>query len=617
MNKRFSTPIAMLLLAVLFFVSVLLSQRLFQPLRVDLTEDQVYSLSDGSKSILQHIDEPIHLYFFFSEQASEGATTLRNYATRVENLLKEYESASDGMLKLHWIDPEPFSEAEDQAVDFGLTGAALAAENDAIYFGLAARNALDDQQVIPFFDPQKERFLEYDISQMIYQLSNAKPVKVGLLSGLSVSGGQNPMTGQFDPPWHFYSQLQSLYDVETLPSNASELPEALDVLLLIHPRSLSEEMRYAIDQFVLSGGKLVAFFDPHHESDPMLPMASSGANVSAGEDAQALEQMLAAWGINLDLEQIVLDPATGLELNTQMGPLKHLGVLGLSRDLIDQNDVVSANLEVINGASFASMMLSEDSQLTMLPLMHSSELGSLAQGSEYAAVQDPNNLSDLLSQNTETRTLAARFSGPATSAFVESPETELAEHTNQGDINVVLVGDSDLLADHFWVSQSRLFDQTIYTAFADNGSLLTNLVENMGGSSALISIRGRGTYSRPFTKVDDLMLEAQMKFQEQEAILEERLFETESVLSELEAKQTEDGRLVLSDEQTQAIEKFNKERIAIRKELRDVRHQLDKDIEKLGSLLKFANIAIAPIFLVLLLMLVMRAKRVTARQFRE
>lgn len=611
MNSRFSISLSMVLLAVLFFALVLINNQVFKSVRFDLTEDQVYSLSAGSQSILTQLDEPIHLYFFYSNKASEGITPLRNYASRVQSLLKEYQSASGGKLQLHIVDPEPFSEAEDQAVEFGLTGASLPGSDEAIYFGLAGRNSLDDELNIAFFDPQKERFLEYDISQLIYQLSSPEAVNIGIISGLSMTGGQNPMTGQFDPPWQIYSQLQSLYQPQMLDADSAAIPDEIDVLLLIHPKGLTEATRYAIDQFVLNGGKLVAFVDPHHESTPATAMANPMAG--QGVNASELGDLFSQWGIDVNLDEVLLDAANGLELQTQNGIVKHFGIVGIEYNLMDQEDVITASLDVINGASFGSLGLKPDSELTMQPLLFSSEYASLTSATGYARVQDPNELGALMTASTQSYVLAARFSGKASSAFAASPVEEAqsaeANHISEANINVLLVADTDLLVNRLWVSQANFFGQTISTPFADNGALFTNALENLGGSDALIGIRSRGTYARPFVRVQELTVQAEMKFREQEQLLEQQLLVAEQKLSELESQESQDGALVLTPEQESAIDEFNEERIAIRKALREVRHQLDRDIEQLGSLLKFINIAVMPIVLVLILMFIVRWRR--------
>lgn len=609
---KISNSLTYVLLALLFFALVLLNNTLFKSARMDLTENQVYSLSDGSKEILKQIDEPINLYFFFSDKASEGITTIRNYADRVESLLKEYESAAGGKLKLHLVDPEPFSEAEDLATDYGLTGVSTGIGADSIYLGLAGTNALDDQKIIPFFDPQKEQFLEYDLSQLIYELSDPDPVRVGLLTSLALTGGQNPMTGQFDPPWAIYEQIQQLYELETVDATASALPENLDVLVLIHPKNLSEELLYAIDQFAMTGGKVLAFLDPHHESDPMAGMTSMG-----GANTSEIAQLTESWGVDVENGSVLLDAGLGLEIRTQSGGItKHLGFVGLMRGLFDSEDVTTANLDSINGASFGVISVKEDASTTITTLLQSSEYAATGGNMVYSMTRDPEQLYDQYNpEETASKVLAVRISGNTTSAFDGKPEgleldAEFVAETSE--LNVILVADTDMLTDRFWVSRSNFFGQTIATPFADNGAFVTNAIENLGGNNALISIRSRGTFARPFEKVEALTVIAEEKFREQEQALELELAEAEQQLAELQTGSGEDGLMVLNEEQQKAIDGFVDRKIEIRKKLRDVRHQLDKDIESLGSQLKFINIIVAPILLVLCVFLVRRSFRLNS-----
>ena len=604
--KKLSSSLMLLLLVVLFFAAVVLNNELLSKVRLDLTENQVYSLSQGSKKIVADIDEPINLYFFYSDKASKGMTSLRNYATRVESMLKEYANAAPGKINLTVIDPEPFSEAEDQANQFGLTAASLGAVGDAVYLGLAATNALDDQQTIAFFDPQQEKFLEYEISKLIYQLSQPEAVKVTLISDLPISGGQNPMSGRFDPPWTFYTQLTQLYDVEQLGGDAQELPSDTDVLMLVHPKTLSDALLYQIDQYAMRGGKLFVFVDPNNESDPMAMMSGMGGNSSN------LESLFSAWGISFDAQNVVLDAEFGLDIRTADGGVaRHFGFVGVEASELDREDVTTASLEIINGASLGHFSKTPTSTISWLPLIRSSANAALMPVDEYAGNRDPLILArDFTSSNTHY-VIAARLSGRAKSAYEKAPEdaADQAWLSSTDSLNAIVVGDTDLLADRFWVQQSNFFGQTISTPFANNGDFVTNSVENLGGSNALISIRSRGTFARPFSTVDALTVEAERKFREHEQSLQLQLDETEQQLAQLQNQQTDGAALVLSPEQQQAIDQFMDKKIEIRKALREVRHQLDQDIETLGNWLKFINIAVAPLVLMLLLMLISRLSR--------
>ncbi|KXI28738.1 GldG family protein [Paraglaciecola hydrolytica] len=601
MQHKLTTSISLILTAVVFFALVLLNNQLLSPLRLDLTENQVYSLSKGSKQVLADIDEPLNLYFFFSDKATKNMTGLRNYANRVESLLTEYQTIAKGKLNLQIIDPQPFSEQEDQANQYGLTGATIGAAGEAVYMGLAATNAIGEQKVIAFFDPKQESFLEYEISKLIHQLSNTKPVKVTLLSDLSIAGGQNPMTGQADPAWTFYTQLQQLYQVELLGSDISALPEDTDLLVLVHPKELNETLLYAIDQYAMQGGKLLVFVDPHNESDPLAMMAGA-----MGANGSSLERLFSAWGLSFDSEHVLLDAMAGLDIRTQAGGVtRHFGFIGLGAEQLDRDDITTTNLEVINGASFGTFSKLAGASTQWMPLMHSTVNADLMPVESYAMTRDPDELARKYQSKNRQYALAGRLMGKAKSAFESAAEgeNEADFKSSTSALNVLVVGDTDLLADRFWVQQANFFGQTIFTPFANNGDFVTNSVENLSGSDALISIRSRGTFARPFIKVDELTVIAEQKFREQEQILQQQLDETEQQLIQLQNQQGEGAALAVSPEQQQAIDAFVQKKIQIRKALREVRHQLDKDIETLGSWLKFINIALAPLALVLFLML--------------
>ncbi|GGF75181.1 GldG family protein [Alteromonas lipolytica] len=617
--QKLITSLTLFLLVVLFLGLVVINNELLGDYRIDLTEDKVYSLSEGSQRVLNELDEPIVLNFYFSDAASKGMTSLRNYANRVQSLLEEYESRSNGKITLNIIDPEPFSEAEDRASQFGLTAATLGSVGESIFFGLAGTNAVDNQFTINFFDPQKERFLEYDISKLIYQLSEPEQVQVTLLTNLELMGGQNPMNGQLTPAMTFYSQLSQLYQVTTIGNDARQLPEETDVLVIIHPQNLSESLLYSIDQFAMRQGRILLFADSHYESDAMAMMGALQAN-------QSQFPLLDAWGINVNLDKVILDGRLGLDIRTPEGSVtRHPGIIGLTAEQLNREDVITANLELVNGASFAPLALSPQSQLTLTPLASSSADSVAVDAADYALSQDPQSLQRMLDDtNKEKFTLVARISGPAESAFAAAPPSESAEDLNQAHVsrttqlNLIVVGDADLLADRFWVQQTSFFGETIFTPFANNGDMVVNASENLAGSDALISIRGRGISARPFEKVQALQAKAEARFREQEERLQSQLQQTEEQLAQLQNVQTETGALTLTSEQQAALDSFISQRNEIRRELREVRYQLQSDIDKLGNYLKLITIAVSPLLLVSLLWLLARLlRRKASKKIRE
>ncbi|MDC2888336.1 hypothetical protein PN838_05555 [Psychrosphaera sp. G1-22] len=303
--------------------------------------------------------------------------------------------------------------------------------------------------------------------------------------------------------------------------------------------------------------------------------------------------------------EIVLDAAKGLEIRMPDGkPGRHIGYLGLDRENIDGQDVVTTSLASINGASFGSLSKIENASTTFTPLFSSSEFSAITNSMVYSmAGQNPERLTNNFTPGQVSRVLAARVSGAANTAFETLPEGRVDEDwlKSADNIQVVVVADTDMLTDRFWVQTSNFFGQTILQPFANNGDFLINAVDNLSGSSNLLSIRGKGKYQRPFDVVEALTVAAEAKFREQEQRLQNELQQTESQLADLQSQQSESGALVLTAEQTAAVEQFVAKKLAIRKELRVVRHQLDKDIESLGSWLKFLNIAVFPLLLTLLL----------------
>ncbi|MBT1452351.1 Gldg family protein [Glaciecola sp. XM2] len=599
MKTTFSTFTTLLALAFSLLAIVFLSNQFLRSASLDLTQDKLYSVSDGTKAILEALDEPIDLYFFFSDETSKGMAQLRNYAMEVESLLTKYAELGGDNIRLTVIDPQPFSEQEDKAASFGLSAVNIGPAQDSLYFGLVGENTAGDAMIIGFFDPNKAAFLEYDISKLVYQLSSPEPVRVSIVTDLPLMGEQNPMTSQTTPANVIYQQLSQLFEVNLVSNSEPNLPEQTDVLIIAHPQGLSETLLYDIDQFIMNGGRSVVFYDPHFESDTMAMLGAQGANTSS-------LPLLDAYGIDVLTDNVVLDAQAGLEIRGPQGNvIQHLGFLGLAQEQINRIDVTSGDLESMNGASFGQVTIKQDTLLSLSPLLQSTENTSVIDTNEYALTQDPSILSQAFVNSGEVKTLAGRISGTVESYFGLEHELVGEGHLSQtSSLNMVVVADVDVFIDRFWVQQSNFFGQPVFTPFANNGDFVINMVENYGGSENLIGLRSRGTLSRPFTRVDDIALEAQAKFREQENRLQSELQETEMQLAQLQGQQ--DDALTLSDEQQQAIDAFVDKRIEIRKALRDVQFQLDKDINALGTKLKLLNIVVAPVLLTLLLFLLTR-----------
>ncbi len=601
MNRRIYPRLALALLAVGFVSFMALNNLLFGGLRIDLTENRMYTVSEGTREIIDSIEEPIDLYFFFSDKATRDVAPLRSYARRVRELLEEYARHADGRIRLQVIDPVAFSEAEDQAAQFGLQAVPLDAGGEQVYFGLAGSNAWGEQQLIPFFQPEREEFLEYELSKMLASLVAAKKPVVGVVSGLQINGGFDMMSSQPTPPWVVMEQLQQGFEVRNLPLTGDAIDEDVTTLMVVHPAGLPDSMQYAIDQFVLKGGKAIVYVDPYCESSRASgnPMLEQGAP----ESASSLPRLFRAWGVDFAPDKVVGDAATALQISVaaDQPPVAHLGFLGLGVEQISREDVVSGSLESINLGMAGALAPAAGASTHFEPLLQSSAQSALLEAMQVQMNRDPAVLLKGFAPTGERYTLAARIGGPAKSAF-DGPQVEGREHVGEAqDINVIVVADADLLADRFWVQVQDFFGQRTATAWADNAAFAQNALENLSGSSALIGIRSRGRYSRPFELVQRIRLGADAKYRESAELLQQRLDETEQQLAELQRNRQESNQLALSPQQEQALARFQDEKLRIRKQLREVRLKLDQDIERLGMALKVLNIVVMPLVLTLAL----------------
>ncbi|HRY01119.1 MAG TPA: Gldg family protein [Xanthomonadaceae bacterium] len=598
-GRRLLTGSNLVVLAVLFVAAVLLSGLLLRGARLDLTQNRLYTLSDGTKHIIDGIDEPIHLYFFYSQTTARAVPGLDTYATRVRELLEEIAARSHGKVILETIDPLPFSEAEDRAAGYGLTAVPVGAGGDSLYFGLAGTNATDGQVSIPIFQPDKETFLEYDVAKLMSSLATEKRPVVGILSSLDMGPGFDAQTRSVRNGWVIDDQLRQLFDVRKVDPGIGMIDDAIDLLVLVHPKNLSDDALYAVDQFVLRGGHVMVFVDPDAEAEAVAPDTDPSTAMMQSR-ASDLPRLFKAWGVHYDPSRVVLD--ANLALHTQSSadarPERHLAVLGLRQPNMNQDDVISAQLESVNLSTSGYFELAEGATTKMESLAQSSDNASTVASDRLRFLPDPSSLFNDFTPTGTRYVLAARLTGPVKSAFPEHKEDgHLAE--SKGDVNIVLFADTDMLNDRLWVQVQNFFGQRIYNAFANNGDFVINAVDNLIGSSDLIAVRTRATSARPFTTVETLKRQADDRFRSKEQELQAELTQTEQKLQELESSKGEGSEAILSDEQRAEIERFRSEKLRVRKELRQVRRQLDADIETLGAKLKFINIIGVPLLVTL------------------
>ncbi|MED6335198.1 MAG: Gldg family protein [Planctomycetota bacterium] len=612
MNKQRISLAGLAVALVLFFAVNMASGALLRGARLDLTENGLYTLSEGTENILATMDEEVTLRFYFSRGLATDYPDLKRYAQRVVELLEEYTSRAGTRLRLFVSDPEPFSEEEDRAVAYGMQGVPVNAAGELLYFGLSGTNSTDEEEVIPFFQVGREEFLEYDLTKLIYNLAFPEKKVVGLLSTLPVEGGPfNPMNPQAIPePWLIVDQIRQAFEVRTLQATATEIPAEVDILMLVHPQGLSPQLLYSIDQFVLGGGRLLAFVDPHCEVQQVPQDPNNQLAALTADRTSDLGPLLAAWGVELADQKIVGDRLNAQRVVMGNQPIEYVAWLHLGEGEVNGDDPVTSNLtKEINMATVGALRALPDASTSFTPIIDTSSESMEIDRMQVALQPNPTSLLESFLPGGSPLTVAARVSGPTTSAYPDGPpesedapaeEEAVTPHraASERDINVVLIADADMLEDRWWVNVQNFFGNRIAIPSANNADLVINVLDNLSGSNDLISLRSRARFNRPFDRVAEIRRVAEDRFRNKEQELEQRLRETEEKINELQS-QKEGGvsAIILSPEQQAEIEAFRAERLGTRKELRDVKHQLKKDIERLGSQLKLLNIFVLPLAL--------------------
>ena len=628
MAARLTTGAGVALALVLLFAVNILASRTLGPVRIDLTEGNLFTLSEGTRNVLAGLRDPVTLRFYLSRRELERAPGIGSYADRVRALLNEYQRLSGGKVTLHVIDPEPFSEEEDRAVGYGLRGVPLGLDEGVLYFGLAGTNSVDDEEVIPFFTIEREAFLEYDVTKLVHGLAQPERKVVGLLSSLPVGGGQDPqaaLRGQGAQPWMIVEQMRQLFEVRSLAPELAEVPEDVDVLMLVHPRELPPETVYAIDQYVLRGGRVVAFVDPYSEAQ--LPGTAGGFMQPISSRRSGIDALLSAWGVALG-DEVVADldfaPTVRMDQGGRVLTFDYPVWLNVTPHTFDPDDIVTGDLGNVAFGTPGYLEPAEGATTAFTPLITTTPRAALFTGErvDAATASDPRELLDEYAPRDRAYTMVARVSGKVGTAFPggrplpeprEEPDGEPGEepaeagetgeagaaHVSESaeDVQIILVADADMLADRFWVVVEEFLGSRLAVPSAANNALVINAIDNLTGSGDLISVRNRGTFTRPFTRVAALRQRAERAYRAKEQELIARLEETERRLGALEESNQGNDGVILTDAQRDEILGFRQERVRIRKDLREVRRQLRADIEGLESWLKFANIGLVPILI--------------------
>jgi ABC-type uncharacterized transport system involved in gliding motility auxiliary subunit len=608
-----------LVVAAVFFVALLVfSTEALRNVTIDLTESKVYTLSKGTKEVLANVREPVTLRYFISDDLMEQSPALKDYGRGAQELLERYAELSNGRIKLEIIHPEPFSPEEDRAVGFGLHGVPITQAGNLGYFGLAGTNTTDDLDVIAFFSPQRERFLEYDLSRLVQNLANPKKKKVGFISSLPIDA---------DPikryrPWQVVEQMRQFFDVQRITLE-DPVPEDIDVLMVVHPRDMDETDRYYIDQHIMRGGKALIFVDPYSEE----ATRGNAMQRQPPDDGSDLKQLFDAYGIVYDKNKVLGDRRGAQRVSAGRDSLgrpvitDYLAWITLTGGQINRGDVVSSDLEQITLAASGFIAKAKDAKYEMQPLLVSSGEAMAIDAAKIKKDPEPAKLLRDFKARGEPFVVAARITGTFKSAFPNGPpkdkiREEIAaarkkkgekmaktqKHLKEGikPASMIVVADTDMLVDRFWVRSQDFFGKRVDVPIANNADFLSNAIDNMAGTAALISLRGRGVTTRPFHRVEALRREAELSYRSTEQALLEKLKDIETKLKDIQTKETKEGKtVILSAGQKKAVDKFRRDSIAIRKELRSVQLALRQDIDQLDRVLKVINIALMPAIVII------------------
>ena len=631
--KEKKLPLIVLLAIISFLSFNVLNKNFFKNLRFDLTNSNVYTLSDGTKSILKSIDEPLDFKLFYTKQIGDINPVYQNYYDRVKELLEQYVLLSNNKIKLKIFNPKPFSNEEDKAVEYGLQGVEIMSGVYG-YFGLIATNSTDDEEKIIFFQPDRSPFLEYDLSKIVTNLANPNRRIVGLYTNLPMLGTFNPLAKTQDaaaaPPWAVYNQMKEFFEIKRIHEKTKFIPEDLELLMLVHPKKIPERLLYSIDQFVLKGGKLLVFIDPNSETESISPNNNQGQDESGNNSN--LKDLLDKWGVELVENKVVGDLLSARRVqigeSDQPSVTDYIAWLDIKKDHMDDSHQATSKVQRLTFATPGFLKNNQkNNNINFKRLVWSTTQSMQIDVKDVKFTPDPTKLLRNFVPSNEELTLVAEIKGTFPSNYPDGPPEanrndnfDKNKHINESiePTTLVILSDSDMLYDEFWLKYEQTGE---VVPIANNADFTVNLLEYLNGTKNLIGLRGKGVSSLPFIKVEKIQKEAEQKFRSKEQELLEKLNKYQIELENIQRGSEKEGKkTVLTAEETLEIDKFRQEMIMVRSELRKVQNALRKDIEKLDSRLKFFNIFFVPILLIiisLVLSFVERRKRHQKHIIRE
>ena len=561
---------------------------------IDFTSTKTFTLSKGTKNVLANIEEPLKIEFIYSRSLSKNIPIIQNYANQIEGLINRYVGLAKGKIEFQIIEPEPYSDEEDYVERFGVQGFPVDQEGSNIYFGLIATNTTDDTEIIPFFDPSKAGSLEKQLTDIVYKLNRIEKPKIGILTQVETqSPNPNiPLQGEYI----LFEQLGNYYEIEYL-SPTAEIFENIDLLVVYHPAEISDITEYAIEQFILRGGKTLIFVDPYFEKDDYTDKSST------------LDNVLKTLNINY-IDRVILDGAQATRLqtqqnisdNTSLQTLLKLNWPEVRTDFINQQEDISNGLSLIRLISPGGLMkLEDESKTTYTSVLSSSEL---TMDLSIPEVQDPIEIINNFNPTGIIYDFAVKVGGTALSNF-ENFENKYSNHISQSqdDLNVIVFSDADFIRSPYWARVQKFLGSTVIEESSDNGTIVSNIMDVMTGFDDFIDLRNKETPFRPFTVVQKLQAEAEKQYLGQEQELQEKLDLTLQEIKNLSGGRVNEN-VQLSESQMEELAAFQFEVERTRKELREVRRNLNKDIDALSNKINVLNTFLIPILLIILMFFV-------------
>lgn len=646
LNNRRALAYTTLVVAFVFLLGInALSNNVFRSASVDLTEDRLYSLSSGTHKVLTEMDEPVTLRFFLSPKLAQVVPAYAVYAARVRNVLRRFAKLSNGKIRLEEYQPVAFSVEEDRAVAYGLRGVPVDQSGELVFFGLAGTNTTDDQKTVAFFHPSRERFIEFDLTRLIRSLSTPKKKIVGLISSLPIQG-RFSMRGMVRP-WAVYTQIRDQFDVRPLTA-PKKIPKDIDVLMIVHPFALPDPTLYAIDQFVLKGGKLIVLVDPVPEAAPRRRTMFGQGPIPPGSD---MPKLFKTWGIELVGRKVVGDIESAVRVRTQFQGRSvvapYVVWIDLGATSLNRQDKVTKGLRRTILATAGALRKLKGATTKLTPLIWTRKHASLIDINKVRFRPDVVKLYQSYRTDRRAYVVAARITGQATTAFpkgnpvkpkkkaekksgkkadgdakkkaataskkagkkkAKKPEKPVHLMKATKPIDVIVVADVDWLTQGYWQSTTNFFGERITVPTSDNANFIMNALDTMSGVEAFTGLRAKGTAQRPFTKIEALKKKAEEKQRATRGELVKELAKTRKELKDARTR-SKGGKLVLTADEQKKIEEFRHKLLRIRRDLRLVKFEEQKDIEREQTRWMRINIGLMPLMICAIALVVVVARQ--------